>query len=425
VVALIRQPEVQMRHGGPDLLFHKYDMHSVMHNQEQQAMAAPGVMNDDVILNTPTDDIVETLAGRFRMDVPVLDRENAEAEHSEGPVEVFDSYFSRDYGGGGEGRRTIQGSIVELSVPYTGDKEFFFVQPTTYDTAPPHAQIDKNHVVLRHSSRELNAEQANKALNGVLDSIQKYLDWLRGTADPFNARVKQRLREAVEARKAKVLRDRNSVGNLGFKLKGRTDAPKTYVAPVTRKKIVPTIPKTAQAPFKPEPMLDDQAYSEILKIIENMTLVMERSPSAFASMGEEDIRQHFLVQLNGQFEGAASGETFNFTGKTDILIRVEGKNIFIAECKFWSGPKAFSETIDQLLGYLSWRDTKAAVIIFSRNRDFTGVLRSIAETADAHPHKKRGPTKEGDSRLRYIFGNPADHNREVFLTIMAFNVPTT
>jgi hypothetical protein len=32
--------------------------------------------------------------------------------------------------------------------------------------------------------------------------------------------------------------------------------------------------------------------------------VMERSPSAFASMGEEDIRQHFLVQLNGQFEGA-------------------------------------------------------------------------------------------------------------------------
>ncbi|MEY9109330.1 hypothetical protein ABH999_005526 [Bradyrhizobium yuanmingense] len=263
-------------------------------------------------------------------------------------------------------------------------------------------------------------------MNSVLDDIERYLSWQRSSAGPFNERLKLRLREAIEARKAKVLRDRNSVANLGFKLKGRADAPRTYVAPVTRKKIVPvTPPKTAQAPFKPEPVLDDASYNDILKIIENMTLVMERSPSAFASMGEEDIRQHFLVQLNGQFEGAASGETFNFTGKTDILIRVEGRNIFIAECKFWSGPKAFTETIDQLLGYLSWRDTKAAVIIFSRNKDFSSVLKTIEETADAHPHKKRGPTKEGDSRLRYIFGNPADHNREVFLTIKAFNVPTT
>jgi hypothetical protein len=37
------------------------------------------------------------------------------------------------------------------------------------------------------------------------------------------------------------------------------------------------------------------------------------------------------VQLNRHFEGAATGETFNHRGKTDILIRVDGKNIFIAE----------------------------------------------------------------------------------------------
>jgi hypothetical protein len=46
------------------------------------------------------------------------------------------------------------------------------------------------------------------------------------------------------------------------------------------------------------------------------------------------------------------------SGKTDILIRDNDKNIFIAECKFWGGPKLFKETIDQLLGYTSWRDTK-------------------------------------------------------------------
>ena len=90
----------------------------------------------------------------------------------------------------------------------------------------------------------------------------------------------------------------------------------------------------------------------------NMVAVMERSPKAFRDMKEEDLRQHFLVQLNGQYEGQASGETFNFEGKTDILIRHEGKNIFIAECKFWRGPSTVADTLDQLLSYLSWRDTK-------------------------------------------------------------------
>lgn len=86
-----------------------------MYRQEQSATAAPAGINDNVLLNTPTEDQVEELAERYRLNVPVLDRANAEAEHSEGPVTVYD-YFSRDYGGRG-GRRTVPDSIIELTVP--------------------------------------------------------------------------------------------------------------------------------------------------------------------------------------------------------------------------------------------------------------------------------------------------------------------
>ena len=154
-----------------------------------------------------------------------------------------------------------------------------------------------------------------------------------------------------------------------------------------------------------------------------MALVMERSPSAFQTMGEENLRHQFLVQLNGQFEGAAAGETFNFSGKTDILIRVKDRNIFIAECKFWSGEKNFLDTITQLLNYLSWRDTKAAVIIFNRNQNFSGVLNTIQEALPKLPNLKRGPTEEADTRFRSIFGNPSDPHREIILTVLAFDVP--
>jgi predicted nuclease of restriction endonuclease-like RecB superfamily len=37
----------------------------------------------------------------------------------------------------------------------------------------------------------------------------------------------------------------------------------------------------------------------------------------------------------GNCEGRATGKLSIFTGKTDILIRAEGRNVFIVECKFW------------------------------------------------------------------------------------------
>jgi len=113
----------------------------------------------------------------------------------------------------------------------------------------------------------------------------------------------------------------------------REGIPLTYSVPVTRR-----APKIEQikvsGSFNPEPTLATEDYEEILRIMQNMVQVMELSPHAFHDMGEEDLRSHFLVQLNGAFKGQATGETFNFQGKTDILMRDQAKNVFVAECKF-------------------------------------------------------------------------------------------
>src|SRR5450759_2754106 len=161
-----------------------------------------------------------------------------------------------------------------------------------------------------------------------------------------------------------------------------------------------------------------------LRIIGSMVLVLERSPRAFHDMGEADLRTHFLVQLNGQYDGQATGETFNYQGKTDILIRADGKNVFIAECKFWSGAKAFLETIDQLLSYLHWRDTKAAVLVFNRNADFSAVLAKMVEAVPKHPNYKRELGQRGETEFRYVFRQRDDTNREMILTVLAFDIPT-
>ena len=76
-----------------------------------------------------------------------------------------------------------------------------------------------------------------------------------------------------------------------------------------------------------------------------------------------------------------------------------------------------------MLTYLTWRDTKAALMIFSHNKDFSSVLAKLWEQVEAHPRMKRGPVKESDTRQKYIFTREDDELREIILTIMGFPIP--
>jgi hypothetical protein len=51
------------------------------------------------------------------------------------------------------------------------------------------------------------------------------------------------------------------------------------------------------------------------------------------------------------------------------------------------------------------------------------MLKSMEAAISKHPNLKRGPKKESESRFHCMFGNPSDSNREVIMTVMAFNMP--
>ena len=54
-------------------------------------------------------------------------------------------------------------------------------------------------------------------------------------------------------------------------------------------------------------------------------------------------------------------------------------DIFIAEAKIWGGPKTVNEALEQILGYLTWRDAYGVVLLFSRNKGFSKVRADIPE----------------------------------------------
>jgi HEAT repeat protein len=164
-------------------------------------------------------------------------------------------------------------------------------------------------------------------------------------------------------------------------------------------------------------------YKIILSSLQSMALVMERNPKTFCLIEEEDLRNHFLVQLNGYYKGQATGETVNGLGKTDIIIRLEDENIFIGECKFWAGKIKLLETLDQLLSYTTWRDNQLGILVFSRNKNFSSVLSQIPTIIREHSSFSQ-EGEHSETRFRFALKNPNDAERKMDLAILVFNIPS-
>ena len=132
-----------------------------------------------------------------------------------------------------------------------------------------------------------------------------------------------------------------------------------------------------------------------------------------------------LAHLNGYFEGDAVGEAFRGNGKTDISIAQDDRAAFVGECKLWSGPAGLTTALDQLMGYLTWRDSKASLILFnSKNRNFSKILESLPDTMRNHPLFIRDLQcdETGAGEWRVQMRSKEDEGRRVTVHVFVFNL---
>jgi hypothetical protein len=403
------------------LLFCTYDLNGILRNRADELRREVDVLDANRLLNTAPDDLKNYLVTKYQIEPINLLRDQWYAEARETQVDVrHDQNRWID-----DKRRPVMmpGERVEVRIPFEGDGELFYAQPNTSTTSPPRAVIHSQELVLRYDSPADAPREVRPLIDRAIQEIEQYLGWQRGMITTHNNGLTAIAVQAINQRRERLLAQLERAASLGIPIKRRDDAPKTYAIPTARRKSAPTLPPASSSPFTPEPAWATEQYEQALKIMQDMTLVMERSPDAFKTMDEEALRQHFLVQLNGQFEGKATGETFNMSGKTDIILREGERNVFIAECKFWKGPKAFGDAIDQLLGYSTWRDGKTAILVFNRGTETSTVLAGVDKTVKSHGNFKRTIDWPHESGFRYVFHANSDHNCEMILTVLVFHVP--
>ena len=378
-------------------------------------------------LNSSIDTLVEHIVGQLAVEPIEIFRDRVSMEQAEATLDVSNDYMR---GGSFDGRPLqVPGVRVTISIPYVGEPVLWKLTPSSYTTVYPHGKIRSPgndgigflDIFIEQPSDRDQAE-IKSALDRELQLIEQYLGWQRPDIEQVNAALAEEARRLVEARRLRLRQQSGLSDLLGIPLKRRKDTPDLSPLGITRQQ-APTLPPAPEDGYQDEPGIADEDYERILQIIRHVGRTFETTPGTYAVHDEEELRDIILANLNGHFEGTATGETFRKNGKTDIRIEDEGRAAFVGECKIWRGAVEIKKALDQLLGYLTWRDCKCALIAFNKhNAQFTDLLGKVPAALLEHGNFRREQDVSHDGEWRMVFKSAEDPAREIRLHVFLFNI---
>jgi hypothetical protein len=391
----------------------EHKAHAVLSGIEQE--------EDDYLLNVNEDDYVRFKAAAMSVDEVNIHDEDIHASSDERmiPASLFPRHFLVRSG------QSYKKDVITFHIPVSGNLQLLRTIPSRrlMWTIPVDASQSEISFDVINFQDDAAAIVALKDEN--LRNIMTQLVYVNAEVKQFNAQVEGRVRNAIQVRKEQIKKQTGVLAALGVPIRKSSNTPETFAvpAPQIRRAIEVKKPEVHEASFSPEPTLDTATYMQILRLIHDVGKQFEKLPSIYKGKEEEHLRDHLLMFLEPNFTGSATGETFNKSGKTDILLRHDGNNVFIAECKFWKGAKSFGEAVSQLLGYLTWRDSKAAVVVFVQNKDFTQVLETAGSEIKRHPnYLKLENIVDETWSIHHVHLND-DRNRVVNLAVMLYHLP--
>lgn len=295
--------------------------------------------------------------------------------------------------------------------------------PTRTTTVLPHALIRSGEVIIEIEYPQDTPVDIEPQATGELDGIEQWLGFARQDAEVFRSRLAQEARSRIADRRQRIERHRGQLARTRIPIRRQGETGKTRIVDAVVRRPSPARALRGSQRVALDPTLAGDVYEHILAIVRDTARSMEQSPQTYAQMGEEDRRQLFINALNSHYSGQVTAEAFNASGKTDILIKYEDRNLFIGECKFWSGQQAFLAAIDQLFGYATWRDSKLAAILFVRQRGLTEVIARAREALEARPDFVRWKKIDEETELRAVMRWPGDEEKEAELAVLFVHTP--
>ena len=314
--------------------------------------------------------------------------------------------------------------IYEITVnyQYTGSEILFKIRPNYRQMRSSLIYVVGKTVSFTIRLSNKNPEEFKRNKKSEYDDAFINLKNVNDFALQWNSKLAGIIDAYFQQLKRKYLDENNFFAAINVKVNNNTQS--VFTVPTVNKKIIPQPVISKNCEFHSEPTMSKAMYDDILKVIYDSGKSMEKKPSLYKDKDEESLRDQFLLFLETRYDATtATGETFNKNGKTDILLKYanDSSNVFIAECKFWHGASEFQKAINQLFGYLTWRDSKVALIIFVTNKDFTNVITTIQTEMKSHSCFEKENGKRGETSFSYIFHLPQDKEKLIYLETIVFH----
>lgn len=371
----------------------------------------------EYILKIDENEFIDYLVEKYRLDPLII---LYETENISTPIKSQvrkSNMFGEQY--------MAESLTFRISYNFEGSTDLFSIRPNPYTYASYDIDINDrsktvsfNLTIFRQDAEEFKKEKSECYSNAFtnLDNVNNHIN-------QFNLNYETYIKSLFLQEKNKYKVENDFFASINVKVNENTKS--IFTAPTIQKKII-TQPKVQQnKEFSSEPTMSKEMYNDVLKVIYDSGKSMEKKPALYIGKDEEGLRDQFLFVLETRYEGTtATGETFNRGGKADIILKFaeDGSNLFIAECKFWHGSSEFLKAISQLFDrYLTWRDSKVAIIMFSKNKDFSSILKTIKEDISNHDYFTKYIGDKGESSFTYEFHLPQDKEKKVEVEIMAFH----
>lgn len=372
----------------------------------------------DYILKVDEEEFIQYLVSEFELEPLVIHFDSEIIEKPTVRKEWVEDRFYRE-------RYEVEVYNCRVSYPYEGSSILFRVQPSSYVMRS--SEISLNELKkLVSTDFKLYKQDPQEFQNTKMEmrrSAFANLDNVNAEVRGWNTNLEQTVRSYFLQEKAKLQGENDFFAAINVKID--PDTTSVFSAPTIKKKVIPQPQVSKNKEFVSEPAMAKAMYDDILKVIYDFGKSMEKKPSTYHGKDEESLRDQFLVLLETRYDSTtATGETFNKSGKTDIILKYanDGTNLFVAECKFWRGNVEFQKAISQLFDrYLTWRDSKVALIFFVDNKDFSKVIETIRDEAKSHQYFVKELPSRGETSFSYIFRLPIDSSKEAFLEIIAFH----
>lgn len=363
--------------------FRKYKLSELITERKRMIIDYIKSLTDEILLSGQDDVIEKNMFEKYHFFLVEIKEEIKENRKiSKTKIKRINEFYSQRSSNYGEPQYyLIDGIEITLSFAFTGDSILFECQSNTYSVSGyPDIEISSN--ILKLSCCETLEKMdkiENKSLifdqiNKKLSYIKEFIGYCNNEANSFNNNIVSLVRLELQKRKEKVDKFNNIAEMLEIPIENKN--PTVIETIKLERKIFPLMNNNKS---KPEYSISDDVYHGILSLISHQGSSFERTPQTYSKLVEEELRDIMLSSLNAVYQGKVTGETFRKNGKTDISIEYENRSAFVAECKIWSGIKGFKDALNQIQGYITWRDTKLCLIIFSRNSNFFGVLALLKE----------------------------------------------